>query len=249
MIRRLLFAAIAAGLIAGVFTTAVQAVKVVPLILLAETYEAQTPAEAAPATGAATSSDAHDHSPKAHDHGENASAHHHDHSGWAPSDGIERTAFTLLANILAGVAFACLLGAAIMFSNQRVCMKTGMVWGAAGYFAFTLAPALGLPPELPGMAAAEVTARQGWWVLTAVASGAGIAAIAFAPKTWFKIAGVALLLLPHVIGAPQIETHGGSVPAELASEFAVASLATAALFWLVLGGSLGGILNRLESKA
>ncbi|MEI2612914.1 MAG: CbtA family protein [Candidatus Promineifilaceae bacterium] len=40
--------------------------------------------------------------------------------------------------------------------------------------AFQLAPAFGLPPELPGMAAADLGARQVWWCGTALATGVGI---------------------------------------------------------------------------
>lgn len=231
MIRNLLLAAIAAGMVAGIVATMSQAVKVIPLIIQAETYE--TP-------GAAAESHAHDAA---------TPAHVHDHEAWSPDDGMERLAYTLLSNIIAGVGFACLLGAAIMFSNRQVSLKTGAAWGAAGFFVFSLAPALGLPPELPGTEAADLTARQGWWLLTVVSTGAGLALIAFPRRVWFKALGVALIVLPQVIGAPHPESHGGPVPAALAAEFAVASLATALVFWVVLGSALGGLLERFGRPA
>jgi len=233
MIRNLLLAAIAAGMLAGVVATAAQSVKVIPLILEAETYETAGEAAAAPA----------------HSHDAATPAHSHDAEAWGPEDGIERLAYTLLANILAGVGFACVLGAAIMFSNRQVSLRTGAVWGAAGFLVFSLAPALGLPPELPGTEAADLTARQGWWILTVVATAAGLALIAFPRQVWFKALGAALVVLPQVIGAPHPETHGGLAPATLAAEFAVASLATAAVFWIVLGSTLGGFLERLGRPA
>ncbi len=238
MIRNLFFAAIAAGLLAGVFATGAQLLKVVPLILEAETYE----------TATSTSGSAQTHA-----HGETATGgHSHDHGhgdAWAPEDGFERILSTLMANILAGVAFACLLGAAIMFSNRDVTAANGLLWGLAGFFVFSLSPALGLAPELPGMDAAALGSRQGWWILTVVCSAAGLGLIAFGSHVAFKIAGVVLLVVPHVVGAPQIEAHSGPVPAGLSAEFAVASLATAALFWLVLGSSLCGLLDRFDRKA
>lgn len=242
MIRNLLLAAVAAGMLAGVVATAAQSVKVIPLILKAETYESP----GAPATAAT-----HDHgaATPAHEHHVAAPAHEHDFNAWAPADGLERLAYTFMANIIAGVGFACVLGAAIMFSNRRVSLKSGALWGAAGFLAFSLAPALGLPPELPGTDAAELTSRQGWWILTTISTAAGLAMIAFPRRVWLKALGVALIVLPHAIGAPQPETHGALAPAALAAEYAVASLATAALFWLVLGSTLGGFLDRLGRPA
>jgi cobalt transporter subunit CbtA len=233
MIRNLLLAAIAAGMLAGMVATAAQAVRVIPLILHAETYETAE----APAAGAI------------HAHATAAPAHVHDAEAWAPEDGLERLAYTLLSNIIAGVGFACVLGAVIMFSNRQVSLKTGAVWGAAGFLVFSLAPALGLPPELPGTEAAELTARQGWWLLTVVSTAAGLAFIAFPRRVWFKALGVALIVLPHAIGAPHPEIHGSLAPAALAAEFAVASLVTAAVFWVVLGSTLGGFLERLGRTA
>jgi cobalt transporter subunit CbtA len=233
MIRNRLLAAVAAGMLAGVVATAAQSVKVIPLILKAETYEtAGTPTAAA-----------------SHDHGTASPAHAHDADAWAPKDGLERLAYTLMSNIIAGVGFACVLGAAIMFSNRQVSLKTGAVWGAAGFLVFSLAPALGLPPELPGTEAAGLTARRGWWLLTVVSTAAGLAFIAFPRLVWFKALGVALMVLPHVIGAPHPETYGGLAPGALAAEFAVASLVTAAVFWVVLGSTLGGFLERLGRPA
>ena len=233
MIRNLLLAAIAAGMLAGVVATAAQAVRVIPLILQAETYETAEAPVASPT----------------HAHDAAAPAHVHDSEAWAPEDGLERLVYTLLSNIIAGVGFASVLGAAIMFSNRQVSLKTGAVWGAAGFLVFSLAPALGLPPELPGTEAAELTARQGWWLLTVVSTAAGLAFIAFPRRVWFKALGVALMVLPHVIGAPHPETHGSLAPGALAAEFAVASLVTAAVFWVVLGSTLGGFLERLGRTA
>ena len=37
--------------------------------------------------------------------------------------------------------------------------RAGLLWGFAGFAVFTLAPGLGLPPELPAMPAAELLPR------------------------------------------------------------------------------------------
>jgi len=52
--------------------------------------------------------------------------------------------------------------------------------------------------------------------------------------------------LPHLIGAPAAPHGAMGVPAELAAEFATASLATAAAFWLLLGSVSGWLYRRFE---
>ena len=71
--------------------------------------------------------------------------------GWAPADGFERFAFSVLANIVTGIGFALVLVAVSEFAGGIGNWRQGIFWGLAGFAAFTLAPGLGLPPELPGM--------------------------------------------------------------------------------------------------
>lgn len=228
MLRRILLVAVIAGAAAGLVATALQSAKLWPLIAAAERFE--QPAALA------------------HDHGAGEAAHVHDEA-WEPQDGAERMAFTLLFNILGGFGFALLLNGALVLRGAAanagaLDAKTGIAWGLAGFACFALAPALGLPPELPGMAAAELLDRQVWWLATAVASAAGIALIAFGRPLPVKALGVIVLAAPHVIGAPQPES-AGTVPAELAAEFVAASLVAAAVFWIVLGGLSGWLHRRL----
>ena len=56
-----------------------------------------------------------------------------------------------------------------------------------------------------------------------------------APKAIAKVGGAALLVLPHLVGAPHPEIEAGLAPGSLADSFAVAAAATNAAFWLVLG--------------
>lgn len=219
MIARILLAAILAGMAAGIFVTAVQAYKVIPLILEAETYEGA----AAAATGEA-----------GHAQGEDG----------APGADIERTLFTLLANVLTGVAFGLLLTAAIMFSGRGVSLGHGVIWGIAGFTAFSLAPSMGLPPELPGMPGADLADRQVWWWATVVLTAAGLALLLLPKAAAFKVLGVVLIVAPHVVGAPQPGAHETAVPAALAAEFATATIVMSALFWVVLGGATGWFLGR-----
>src|SRR5438067_1014974 len=94
--------------------------------------------------------------------------------------------------------------------------------------------------------AAALVAGQEWWLMTAAATALGLGLLVFVPQRVVWVVGAAILVLPHLVGAP-VGPHGASaLPAELAAEFATASLATAALFWLLLGGISGWLYRRLE---
>ena len=226
MLRRILLVAVIAGAVAGLVATVLQGARIWPLIAAAEQFEQA----AAPA----------------HQHGDGAAAHEHD---WQPADGAERIAYTVLFNILAGFGFALLLNGALVL-RQAVLrgatpdVATGAMWGLAGFACFALAPAFGLPPELPGMEVADLLDRQLWWAATAAASAGGLALIVFAPSVIWKALGIVFLIVPHIVGAPH--THEtGNVPGELAAQFVGASLVAAAVFWIVLGAVSGWLHRRL----
>jgi cobalt transporter subunit CbtA len=239
MTRRVLLVALLAGLVGGLFVSLAQWVRVVPLIHLAETFETKDDggkkAEA----------------PAPHSHGAGHEAHSHD-AAWEPADGLERTAYTVLANIVIGIGFALLLVGAVTLattSGRRIDPWRGVLWGLAGFATFALAPALGLPPELPGAMSAELGARQAWWLSTAAATAIGLALVAFGRGWLPRIAAIALIALPHLIGAPQPAQHGGTAPAEVARAFISASLLTTALFWIVLGATVGTAWRRIVGPA
>ncbi len=236
LFRNAVFAAAAAGLLAGIILAALQTYATVPLILQAETFEGSgepahdhgaAPAETAPADAAAASAESH--------HGDDA---------WGPEDGFERFAYTVAINIVSGIGFALLLVAVSEFAGGILSWRQGMIWGFAGFAVFTLAPGLGLPPELPAMPAADLFARQVWWIGTVAATAAGLALIAFRGSVPLSILGVALIVLPHIIGAPQPESHESPVPASLHHQFIVASTVTNLIFWVALGGIVGLVRER-----
>lgn len=232
MITRVFLAAIIAGVIAGAVAASIQIWRVTPLILAAEVYEHQPDAGTAQSHGAAE-----------------RAAQKHEHAGeaWAPEDGLERTAYTLLSSLIMGVAFAFVLVAAVMFSGRSITSQNGFIWGVLGFLVFTLAPSAGLSPELPGMPAVDLIARQTWWLGTAIATAGGIALIVLQERLALRALGAGLIALPHLIGAPLPGTHDSAVPAALAADFAASSLAMMALFWIVLGVSLGWVMNRMHT--
>jgi cobalt transporter subunit CbtA len=231
LFRRIFFAAVLAGLAAGVVMSGLQQWKVAPTILAAEVYE-NAEAAAPPAV--------HEHE---HADAATATAHEHDEDAWAPQDGAERIFYTVLADILAALGFALVLAAVSTIVGLPVTAANGVIWGLGGFIVFHLAPAFGLPPELPGMPAADLGARQLWWWATALMTGAGLLGIA-KYRNWTAI-GVAavLILLPQIVGAPPEPDEVSAVPPQLATEFAAHALGVAAVFWLIVG-PLFGYLNQ-----
>jgi cobalt transporter subunit CbtA len=225
--RNIVVVAALAGGIAGLGMTIAQQLSTVPLILKAEVYEEQS---AVPV----------------HEHGDaaaQAGAHEHGDGGWAPADGFERTAFSVLANIVTGIGFALLLVAASELFGGIRGWRQGVFWGLAGFATFTLAPGLGLPPELPAMPAAELGARQLWWVATALCTATALGLLVYQRSLVAVLAAIALLVTPHLIGAPQPASFETAIPEGLHHSFVVAVVLTTLLFWVLLGG-LAGLFRR-----
>ncbi|MGA7456311.1 MAG: CbtA family protein [Methyloceanibacter sp.] len=219
--RNIFVVAALAGAIAGLGMTVAQQLSTVPLILKAEVYEQGAEA------------------PAAHEHGDAAAVHEHDEEGWAPADGFERTAFSVLANIVTGIGFALLLVAVSELFGGIRDWRQGVFWGLAGFAVFTLAPGLGLPPELPAMPAAELGPRQLWWVATALCAATALGLLVYQRSLAAVLAAIALLVAPHLIGAPQPASYETPIPEGLHHSFIVAVVLTTLLFWVLLGGLAG----------
>jgi cobalt transporter subunit CbtA len=210
--RRLVFVALCAGLLSGVFATAAPQIGTVPLILEAETYE--QPAATA----------------------------------WEPDNGTERALYTLLADVLTGIGFALLLSAGLTLRGGEVTWREGLFWGLAGFASVILAPGLGLPPQLPGNTAAPLFERQLWWLGTAVSTGCALALLVFTGRAALAILATALIVLPHLYGAPQPLEHGATTPEALSHRFVVAATVANFLFWVVLGASTGYFCGRMRLR-
>ena len=219
--HRLVFAALCAGTLSGVFATLAHQIGTVPLILQAETYEKKS---------------------------ESAMAANEHTSAWEPENGTERTAYTLLADVLTGVGFALLLEAGLTLRGGGAGWRQGLLWGLAGFATFTVAPSLGLPPQLPGSEAAPLLDRQLWWLGTAVATGCSLALIAFTSRARWTILAAIMIVLPHLYGAPEPPENIAAVPAALSHHFIVAVTVVSFLFWLILGASAGYFHERLQPQ-
>jgi cobalt transporter subunit CbtA len=164
----------------------------------------------------------------------------HDHTEWKPLDRRERTSWTAVTTVLTSIGFAALLFGFLSLTGRNVGMREGVQWGLAAFICFNLAPSIGLPPIPPGVPVPDVQQRQLWWVATAAATAAGLWLIC--GRTWtYRLAGAVCIAIPHVIGPP-VAVGENTVPAELIRNFTIASLATAAIFWPLLG-AVGGFLS------
>ena len=233
-----MWVALLSGAISGMALFALQHLTIHPLIESAEVYEAR--AEQSPTEESADSTDEH---------------------AWEPAEGWQRTSLTLLSTLLTGIGFAALLfGLASMWGAPRssapmsrapMTAARGLRWGLAGFACFVLAPSLGLPPEPPGVLVSDLQARQLWWLATVAATAGGLLLLSESGSQtklrWpLRAAGVIAIALPHLIGAPQ-DALGQLVPDDLIRRFQIASIASNAVFWALLG-TLGGYLTSRWNK-
>lgn len=170
---------------------------------------------------------------------ETAALHEHeDHP-----DRLERNSITAVTTVVTAIGFAAVLLGVVSLSGRRLDFKRGALWGLTAFGCIGIAPALGLPPQPPGTAVADLAARQLWWLGTVVSTGIGVYLIIGSARRPLRIAGgVACLLLPHLIGAP-MAVGENLVPSSLIRQFEVASLAASGVFWLTLGAA-GGFFGR-----
>jgi cobalt transporter subunit CbtA len=148
---------------------------------------------------------------------------------------LERAFYSILTAMLTGVGFASLLVGTSLLAGPPLTKSNIFVWGLCGFVAFSIAPSMGLPPELPGMPSAVLETKQFWWLATVSATAAGLWLLFIRPKPWAPFIGVALLLAPHIFGAPNPAETASSVPPHLAATFAANSLALNLLFWSLIG--------------
>jgi cobalt transporter subunit CbtA len=165
-----------------------------------------------------------------------------DHDGAMQTSSLLRNGLTVLFMILIYTSYAMLLvaGFGLMGSmGHQISPKEGALWGIAGFMSFQLAPALGLAPELPGTIAAELGARQIWWWSTVACTATGLGLLAYGRQSWAFAVAVALLALPHVIGAPETDGFFGVAPPEVAAAFSARVLGTGLMVWACLGAIAG----------
>ena len=238
---RLIWAALATALVVGSVQTAVQRWQAAPLILAAEVYEAQKADAPEPVA------------PAEHLHSVAATPHEHGAAKeWVPENGFERIGWTWAANSLHAFSMALLV-----FAVMGVCLWRGaalrsvplVLWTtASGWLVFHFWPSLGLHAEIPGMDAARLGSRQGWWLLAAVSAALACTSIAGLRSHLRWVAAAAWLALPYVVGAPQIsadplagfDPEAQTALRQLGTQFIWATTWVALSFWASMG-LVGGL--------
>ncbi|MBI1650906.1 CbtA family protein [Hyphomicrobium sulfonivorans] len=246
MITRVFAVGLLAGLCAGLIVALLQAFTTTPLIIDAERFEGGHSHQHASVMHEAPFGGAKLYLAHA-----TSGADGDGHSEWAPEDGLERTVYTGVATIGTATGFAFILIAAMLLGGERITQNTALGWGAAAFAAAGLAPAMGLAPELPGMMAEDLFARQQWWVMTAAMSAVGLWLLLRGETGWLRLLAIPVLLAPHLWGAPHpaIEAGASAVPAELAARFAAMSLAVQAVLWALTGFLVGTFWQRIGAAS
>ena len=221
MFSRILTTALLAGAGAGLVAALLQLVFVQPVLLQAELYEAGELVHFGAQAVAANPA--------------------------LPGVDPLRDGLSALFTLLIRVGFALVLVALMSLAEGQghaVNGRTGILWGIAGFVAVQLAPGMSLPPEVPGVAAADVTARQIWWSGTVASAALAMWLIAFGRGRVMWGLAAMLLLAPHVVGAPAPDSFAGLAPPELAALFAARVLAVGMVVWVLTGCLAGHIWGR-----
>lgn len=235
MIRQIFLTAILTGLLAGLALTGIQSVKVIPLILAAEQYE-----------NGELITYSHSQSPS-HTETKQAEEHSHNEEAIGSKYEFERLFYTLIANVFLSTGWAFLLCAVYMYLKDLNIVK-GIIAGTIGYLTFFVLPSIGLSPELPGTLASALEDRQTWWISTVTSSSIGFAIIFFNTNKIFKLCALGLIILPHIIGAPVPDIHGGTAPLEMFNAYVKATFISNGIFWIILGAISVTLFQRFQTQ-
>ncbi|MEX0368297.1 MAG: CbtA family protein [Ruegeria sp.] len=226
MFSRILTSALFAGAAAGLIAALLQLVFVQPVLLHAELYESGE---------------------LVHFGGETVSARPELPGFDAMRDGLS-IVFTMLTYTGYALVMVALMSMAERMGHA-VNARSGLLWGLAGFVTFHFAPGLSLAPEVPGVAAADVAVRQIWWTATVAAAGIAMWLIAFGGNLVSYLIAAALLLAPHLIGAPEPDSFSGPVPTEIGALFAARAFGIGMAAWVLLGTFAGYFWQSESARA
>lgn len=240
---RYLASGIKAGVLAGFLLGILNLLFVSPLILEAEKYEIQVVH-----TPVVANISGHEH-------------HHESHDEFKVEGSI-RSVLTVVGNTILGTAMGVLLSALILLAIRFDLLNEEIFSDpfaqacivAVGFFAIAnIVPSLGMKPEMPGIMGAEndFTARQNWWIISAIFSFAGFSFFWFRKKIFSNSAlkgitlnGVAVAVACLItsisfwaIGVPE-HSEKSTTPMSLRIHFVWESLTVNFIFWMILSISL-----------
>lgn len=70
----------------------------------------------------------------------------------------------------------------------------------------------------------------------------------FRRRPWAAVLGLAVIALPHLIGAPRLGDMHTNVPDALSYRFVVAVTLTSLLSWALLGSLTGVVYQRMSAR-
>jgi predicted cobalt transporter CbtA len=161
-----------------------------------------------------------------------------------------RSLASLLGDIFVATAFGLILTGIYAISGRDGWFQ-GLLGGLVGFATFHLAPAMVVPPAVPGMEVGPLAVRQiAWWLVAASAVIGSI--VVFSQTGLAKLVGILFFFVPATvlrfvlpIAAPT--TQSDSL-AQLDRAFVVRTLAGMLVFWLILGAISGYLFARAGRK-
>ena len=162
-----------------------------------------------------------------------------------------RSISTLLGDVLVAVGFGLIVTGIYTVSGSDG-WEFGLLMGLAGFVTFDLAPAVIVPPAVPGMEVASLALRQTAWLVAVASAVIGIILI-FYLSGLARLSGFLFLVLPGVvfrlfvpIPAPETPLHSLAL---LDRAFVTRTLGVMLVFWLILGTLSGYLFTRAQRKA
>jgi cobalt transporter subunit CbtA len=148
--------------------------------------------------------------------------------------------------LLAGAGFAILMLGISMLTNIPITKQNGLIWGICGFITVSLAPSVGLPPQLPGMPTIDLYTRQIWWGSTVLLTCAAIYLWVKAKSYGWQIAAIVVALAPQFFAPTNNAKTEGNLPANLAANFVSSSLGANLIMWLAIGYFVSLALDKYQ---
>jgi cobalt transporter subunit CbtA len=235
MLGKIILSTLVAGLLAGLIMAGIQYLRLTPLIQIAESYE--SPETEAIAEANKPCVETMPGMKMCNDNGR---------PSWKPAEGWQRTISTTTASLMTGAGFAILMLGMSMLTNITITKQNGLIWGICGFCAVSLAPAIGLPPQLPGMPTIDLHSRQIWWIATILLTGAATYIWVKARNGWWQLAAIIIAIAPQVFAPIAPAKTESNLPTSLAAEFVSSSLAANLIMWLAIGFFVSLALDKYQ---
>jgi cobalt transporter subunit CbtA len=162
-----------------------------------------------------------------------------------------RSVSTLLGDVFVAVGFSLILAGIYALSGKDGWFQ-GLLWGLAGFASFNLAPAIVVPPAVPGMEVAPLLIRQTGWLVAATSTIIGFVLLfKFAEPA--KLGSILFFALPAVVFRVLLSVQPATTQshslARLDQAFVSHTLGAMLLFWAVLGTTSGYLFARARRKS